>query len=202
MLFNRLIHLRWSHSLLSLLSLYLSLYFIFPLPAQADTTSDVCHQRCMPKKQVPPFVEIDANTGEVLNGSTNFAEGEKVQIILSPKNPYKYEYDSQIKSSPLDISIVSAFLNLIPGASSLSSLFTALPTLATPTAAQSTAPGIRSSPCPSIQNLTDESDKLESSYNTSAATAKALEMSYKAYEKFVLATDKDSLGSAGDCEMI
>src|ERR1700681_1496221 len=104
---------------LSLIALFLLLSLTVPMEAKAETTKEICKQRCTPKKPDPPFVEIDANTGAILNGATTFAEGEKVQVILSGMNPYKYDYESQIKSTPLDISIVSAFLGLIPGADAM-----------------------------------------------------------------------------------
>jgi hypothetical protein len=87
----------------------------YPIAADDDTETK-CKLHC--DRQIekrPAFIEIDANTGEVLNGTTKFAEGEKVQVIISHKNPFKYTYRIQIVAAPLDTIIASAFLKLIPG---------------------------------------------------------------------------------------
>ena len=94
--------------------------FGHPLSASSglmtDDTETKCKLHCDSQvEQRPAFIEIDANTGEVLNGTTKFAEGEKVQVIISHKNPFKYTYRIQIVSAPLDTIIASAFLKLIPG---------------------------------------------------------------------------------------
>ncbi len=197
---------RWLMPIL-LFTLSLSLSLTIPVEVMAETTRGICELRCAPKAQVPPFIEIDANTGAILNGATNFSEGEKVQVIFSGMNPYKYDYESQIKSAPLDISIVSGFLGLIPGADSLSSLFGDQLSKKDPNVKPPAgAPGIRGATpeCEpnTIKLLILRSNDLKTSYDQAATTAKALEASYKNFEKFVLATDKDSLGSAAECEAI
>jgi hypothetical protein len=202
------LHRRRWFAPLSLVVLFSSLSLTAPMEAQAETAGGICKQRCAPKEQVPPFVEVDANTGAVLNGATSFSEGDKVQVIISRMNPYKYDYESQIKSAPLDISIVSSFLGLIPGADALSSLFggqlTKLDKNNNSVMANGRSVALIANQCPpdQLQTLIERSNQLKTDYEQAAATAKALESPYKAYEKFVLATDKDFLGSTSECEAI
>jgi hypothetical protein len=103
---------------------------------------------------------------------------------------------------------VSSFLGLIPGADALSSLFGGQLTgmdrnnNSVMANGRSLAPAGDQCPPGDLQKLMDLSDQLKTDYEQAAAKAKVLETSYKAYEKFVLATDKDFLGSASDCETI
>lgn len=109
-------------SILTMLLMIMPLVSAFEKPSLAspiavdDDTEAKCKLHC--NRQIekrPAFIEIDANTGEVLNGTTKFAEGEKVQIIIVHMNPFKYTYRTQIVAAPLDTIIASAFLKLIPG---------------------------------------------------------------------------------------
>jgi hypothetical protein len=188
------------------IALTLLLALIAPLGAHAQDVKQICADRCKPKTQVPPFVEIDANTGAILNGATSFAEGEKVQVITSRMNPYKYDYETQIKSTPLDIAIVSAFLGLVPGADKLSGLFPNQPPAGQPVPAQSAAPPHPDPACDpfkaDLDTLSDLSTNLSASTVSAKDQATEIGSSYKEYEKFVLATDKDFLGQASDCERI
>lgn len=171
-------------------------------PVSAEEPS-LCEIRCTPPKPASAFIEIDANTGEILAGSRTFAEGEKVQVIISGKNPYKYAYRTQIVTSPLDTSLVTAFLGLIPGAGSFGQIF---PDLASSGRSTETAenfplatPAQPGDPCAGkeaeLEKIEDAADKVVTANNDLKSKATEKEKSYKAYEKFLLDTDGESLGT-------
>ena len=56
---------------------------------------------------------LDGNTGEILDGTTKFAEGAKVQVITVEPNPFKYLYQVRTRSQPLDAAIALQFLGLL-----------------------------------------------------------------------------------------
>lgn len=181
-----------------------------PASAQALDAEKVCELRCTPRKQEHPFVEIDANTGEVLAGATTFAEGEKVKVIVSGKNPYKYDYQTNIKSSPLETSLFTSFLALIPGAENIASLFAGgLPEQ--PGRRESSQPsGAPGAPAPlgcsphvtRLNTLIELSDDLSAQNNKLQEMAKTIDDSHTKYRAFVLTTDRDSLGSQEECQKI
>lgn len=78
-------------------------------PAAQDCTA-LCDWK---REMRDPHVVIDANTGEIIDGNTRFAEGDKVQVIFVNKNPFKYSYRFSLRSEPLSAAIASAFLGLI-----------------------------------------------------------------------------------------
>jgi hypothetical protein len=194
---------RWSAPPFIVLAVLLGL--TASLGAQAQDVQGICQMRCTPKTPVPPFVEIDANTGAILNGGTIFAEGEKVQVIISRMNPYKYEYEAQIKSTPLDIALVTSFLGLIPGFDNLSSLFPNGSTSGGSRAGgpPATARTLNDDHCAQFESekqaLAALSDDLSLESKAAKDEATLIQTSYKKYETFVLATDKDFLGSVAEC---
>lgn len=84
-------------------------------PAAPQVTSADCGRLCKLPKKDKDYVMIDANTGKIIEGTTRFEEGAKVQVIFVNKNPFKYDYRFEIVSEPLSTAIASAFLSLIPG---------------------------------------------------------------------------------------
>lgn len=168
----------------------------------AQVPSEKCVKRCGPLSHEPAFIEIDANTGQILGGATRFAQGEKVQVIVTNKNPFKYVYRVQVVSSPIDQAIIGTFLRFIPGPGSLFSSALALPN---PQAAPVPTPdplGIteRSTDCdPATLNrwqvIKDEEAKLVAAVSELKMEAKDIADIHKEYEKFVQDTDKDALGA-------
>ncbi len=183
---------------------------VSPVFAQAvppSTPAGICELRCKAREKTPPFVEIDANTGQILAGATVFADGEKVKVISSGRNPYKYEYQTQINSSPLDSAIVSSFLALIPGADSLATVFgnlTQVPQRPSP------PPGINAAspanPCApkeaKLNDLIKLSNDLQKQNDALKDPALKVETSYKVYQAFVLKTNRESIGSPQECAAI
>lgn len=64
-------------------------------------------------ERIANFVIVDANSGRPLEGSTRFLEGDRVQVIVRNKNPYKYTYRFDATASPLPATIVSDFLGIL-----------------------------------------------------------------------------------------
>jgi hypothetical protein len=64
-------------------------------------------------ERIANFVIVDANTGRPLEGSTRFLEGDRVQVIIRNKNPYKYSYRFDATANPLQASIVSDFIGTL-----------------------------------------------------------------------------------------
>ena len=56
---------------------------------------------------------VDGNTGAIVDGTTKFAEGAKVQVIVLEPNPFKYLYQVRVRSQPLDAGIALQFLGLL-----------------------------------------------------------------------------------------
>lgn len=143
------------------------------------------------KDRLPSHVIINANTGQILEGSTHFAAGEKVQIIVVNKNPFKYIYRIEIVSQPLEMATISGFFALHSGFDSVIQ----------PTAIQQDAKSYNS-PCENeVQQqisealLTDASSLKESS----ETLAKILTMSddykkyFNNYQKFITDTETESI---------
>ncbi len=63
-----------------------------------------------PNERLRNFVVVDANTGGILEGSTRFLEGDRVEVIVRNKNPYKYAYRFDVTANPLQPAIASDFL--------------------------------------------------------------------------------------------
>jgi hypothetical protein len=144
----------------------------------------------------PAFIEIDANTGEVLNGTTRFAEGEKVQVIVTNKNPFKYAYRVQIVTAPLDTIIVSAFLKLIPGFSEL------VDSLTNTTKAGGTGPGggVCSGPANGTWQLL--LTKAQPLTNKDAEIKKDVESRNEAYKLYKKLYDETNGDRIKDCEVV
>lgn len=60
-------------------------------------------------------VNIDANSGQVVDGTTRLSEDARVQFIFSGKNPFRYDYRFAVTSQPLGAAIASRFVSMIPG---------------------------------------------------------------------------------------
>lgn len=163
------------------------------------TADDDCDKWCsLPKgkDRLSASVVIDANTCQILEGGTRFAEGEKVQVIFVNKNPFKYSYRFQVVSQPLDTAIVTSFLGLIPGfGSTLDAL------------SGSTAPLVpKSNPCSGAaltesnaivagaKQLEQQSKDIATQLNE---ITKKVEPYQKKYNTFFKATDVDNIISYG-----
>ena len=78
--------------------------------AQSETSD--CDVLCRKPEQEKHYVKIDANTGKILGGSTQFKNGQQVQVIIAKKNPYKYDYQVELTSVALSTSISTSLLEL------------------------------------------------------------------------------------------
>jgi hypothetical protein len=175
------------------------------MPAHAQ--SQTCRTRCQPRVLEPAFVEIDANTGEVLSGATSFSDHEKVQVVVVRRNPFKYAYRTQVKASPLDTALVGFFLNLIPGANLFN--FPGLPSA--PAMPQAIGPQPAAPPPPPphcnggserLNELTRSRDQLETEYGLAKIEAGKTQAAHEGFLKFVADTDKENLGDVAACEAI
>lgn len=139
-------------------------------------------------------VEIDANTGELLFGSTKFEEGEKVQILFVNKNPFKYRYRFQIVSAPLAAAIATAFLSLIPGFGDI------LKKVAT-TPAAAGGPACSGMEQDQMELVDAEVENVKAKLGKVTPVLEKKLPIYEKYEKFVKDTDKDSIDPS-ECESI
>jgi hypothetical protein len=185
--------------------LLLTLFTVGWVPAQAQ--SQTCQALCRPRTLEPAFVEIDANTGEILSGATTFSEREKVQVVVVRKNPFKYAYRTQVKASPLDTALFGAFLNLVPGASLFN--FPGLssgPAVARSTESPSDFPAAAPPHCNGgrdrLNGLTRSKDQLENEYDLTKIEAGKTQAAYDGFLKFMADTNKENLGDAAACEAI
>lgn len=151
-------------------------------PPRQPTAQD-CTALCDWKREMrDPHVVIDANTGEIIDGNTRFAEGDKVQVIFVNKNPFKYSYRISLRSEPLSTAIAAAFLGLI---------FADLTNFAPRTAAPPSVPAAAGVPCAAVAKARtlagigkDASDDLKAIANT-------LKDPQEKYNKFVKDTEAD-----------
>ena len=167
----------------------------------ASTADSDCEKWCsLPKgkDRLAASVVIDANTGQILEGGTRFAEGEKVQLIFVNKNPFKYSYRFQVVSQPLDTAIVTSFLSLIPG---FGDTLGALGIQSSGVARNNPCQG---APLTESNAIIAEANKLEQQSKDIATQlndlSKKLEPYQKAYNDFIKATDGDRIISYGSTE--
>src|SRR5262249_44266556 len=88
----------------------------FAIHAQESCVYPDAPQYCMGSSHralADAHVTISGNTGEILDGSTTFAERAKVQVIVVQGNPFKYVYQVRTKSQPMDTGIALEFLGLL-----------------------------------------------------------------------------------------
>ncbi|QAT82326.1 hypothetical protein EJ065_0721 [Corallococcus coralloides] len=90
-------------------------------------------------------VTIDANSGQVVDGTTRLAEDARVQFIFSGKNPFRYEYRFPVTSQPLGAAVALRFLQMIPGLD--------LGSLPSATAKAKDIKGLASSKCTTPEDL-------------------------------------------------
>ena len=76
----------------------------------AQSENSDCDVLCRKPKQEKHYVKIDANSGKILGGSTQFKNGQQVQVIIANKNPYKYDYQVELTSVALSTSISTSLL--------------------------------------------------------------------------------------------
>lgn len=177
------------------------LLLLIALPAVGRATdSDKCQARCNPIPHLPAFIDINANTGQILGGTTRFAEGEKVQVLISGKNPFKYAYRTQIVSSPLDPGTAAAFLRLVPGAGAL--IDSVLGTTQASGVAKTEATGIPECTLVGWSEVKKQRDKLTTDIEALKKDAAEIKSVHEEYAKFVEDTDKDSLGDTMQCAAI
>jgi hypothetical protein len=82
----------------------------------AAWASDYCARVCKKPegKSGLHVVTIDANSGQVTEGSVRLPDGQQVQLIFANKNPFKYDYRFDVTAQPIDTAVASAFLAQIP----------------------------------------------------------------------------------------
>ena len=56
---------------------------------------------------------IDANTGEMTDGQLSYPGHQKIKILFTNKNPFKYEYRFGVKAIALDQAIISEGLSIL-----------------------------------------------------------------------------------------
>lgn len=163
------------------------------------TADDDCDKWCsLPKgkERLSASVVIDANTGQILEGGTRFAEGEKVQVIFVNKNPFKYSYRFQVLSQPLETAIILGFLNLIPGFGG--TLTAAL--------GGGAPPGLRAPQCTEGQAILTEARGLQQQSQELATQLNILTEDAKSYQEkhtaFIKATEVDKIIGVGTTEEI
>lgn len=123
------------------------------------------------------IVEVDSNTGEILEGSTSYAENKKICLIFTKKNPFKYRYRITTKVSSLDQSVIQSGLGLI-----LSEFKLDLPL------------GSSQSSVPRSSKIIDDITKFQEMAKKSLAdTAKAYSETKKKYEDFQRETSVDDI---------
>lgn len=164
-----------------------------------DKQAASCKLDC--KKRIPrhkAFIEIDANTGERIGGTTRFANGEDVQVIFVNKNPFKYHYRFQITSTPLDQAIATSFLKLIPGFGDLIDQALGSPAKAAGAAAAGAS-------CPGAQTewnrLAQKAQPLTQTSSDLKALLKNKSGINEVFTRFVTETDRESIPN-GECGKI
>lgn len=96
---------------------FLVLFAVMISPLRAAQPDEPCDTLCREPARDKAFVIIDANTGQIIEGSRKWPEGTRLQVIFVNKNPFKYDYSFTLKSTATAASIITNFLNLIPGLS-------------------------------------------------------------------------------------
>jgi hypothetical protein len=137
------------------------------------------------------YVEIDANSGKIIAGRTRFPKTETVQVLLVHKNPFKYQYRTDVRVEELEVGIARNFLTDVLGISTTAHQFD-----------PNTVAGTSNCPAPTLVAKRDALDAALLEATTLAADLEkdmsALADASKAYNDFLQVTDKDPI----DCEKI
>ncbi len=156
-----------------------------------------CEKNCELKGE-RVHLDINANTGQV-SGGTRFPQGATVQVVLTHKNPFKYQYRVEVVAAPLEQAIVTGFLTkFILPFGELGKLTNPIGTPPPVTSALAPVPKCNAEDAENWGKVhtaatlaTEAHNALVDGFNSRAKT-------YKAYEEFVKKTDTDTLPQACD----
>jgi len=89
--------------------------------ATAQPAQQVDPNRCTALMMLPPSeagyedVVIDVDKGALVRGQMTYPDGTKVRVIVLKNNPFKYDYNVNVTTEPLNRANVQSLFGLIPG---------------------------------------------------------------------------------------
>lgn len=104
----------WRNALIAMLLAAL------PVALFGQGSGPSCNDRCSPPSggvKLSDFVMIEADTGRVLGGRTQFPVSTQIQVIIDHQNPFKYSYRYEIEEREIELDVIRDFLERanIPG---------------------------------------------------------------------------------------